>query len=102
MRRRIILMTTLCGLAVVVACGRQSPKKAEQAATTTSSEAKPAELVATQRTDATKGSLDLGGECLPRVGYRPMAITVKQEDELRAKGDWESLITAAKQDVRSD
>jgi hypothetical protein len=31
-----------------------------------------------------------------------LAITGKQEDELRDKGDWESLIAAAKQDVRSD
>jgi hypothetical protein len=99
---QIILATALCALSAISACGGGAPKKPEPIGMVAPSEPKSPETPSGQKPEITQGTFDLGGPCLPRGGVQRPALTVRQEQQLRANGDWESLIAGAKQDVRND
>jgi len=99
---RILLATVLCAASVISACGGQTPKKPDSFPATPPPDPTPLKLPETQKSEATERPIDLGGPCLPRGAHPLLTLTGKLEEQLRSNGDWESLIAAAKQDVRSD
>lgn len=48
------------------------------------------------------GHFDLGGPCHLRGPHRPLALTGRQQVELRRTGNWDALIDGLRQDVRSN
>ena len=106
MKYGIFLIIAVCTLGVMSACGGKSsktpPKEPIERLPPSVSVSNSREPATSQGRETTKGQFNLGGECLPRGQYRPLALTGKLEEQVRSNGEWDTLIAAAKQDVRSD
>src|SRR5258705_1500023 len=88
LRKRSALVLILAGVVVSIlcACGRQQNKAQPEAKTNLP----PSPSTAVNRQgDDTAAAFDLGGPCLPRGPFRPLALTGEQEENLRRDGKWD-------------
>ena len=100
MKQRIIILAVLCGVILMSACAKNKDK--DQVETRANSQPKSPNPVVSEQHETTESQFDLGGPCLPRGPFRPLALTGAQEEELRRQGKWDELIAGRKEIVRGD
>jgi len=99
-KRSIALFAAVCGLWAVLSCTRATVSTAAPEEAAPPQEARTPEAP-TQAPATISTTFDLGGPCHEPPPYRPLALTGKDEDELRNAKNWDALIEAAKQNVRN-
>jgi hypothetical protein len=100
MKRSMALFVAACGFLAVLSCAQAREKTAAPEEAASPKEARGPEA-SPQVPANVSTTFDLGGLCHEPPPYRQLALTGKEEDELRDAKNWDALVEAAKQNVRN-